>query len=214
MNGCTKKYSKLICTSQEKIRMTHNMRQPAEQKNYTELGFMKAQAPSVIFETLKYFYHKNKANRKPENWEGKGYTFTNHWKSPTYAVQVDDESHEGGGLNLKIKVWKAVQSMIEEWTGQELVVTSVYGIREYTRGSILAPHIDRLPLVSSCVINIAQSGMNEPWPLEVYDHTGKAHNVTLEPGEMILYEASPMSNISCDLIITNICIYLCVHVIL
>lgn len=34
-------------------------------------------------------------------------------------------------------------------------------------GAILSPHADRLPLVSSCIINVAQS-VTEPWPLEVF----------------------------------------------
>ncbi len=48
--------------------------------------------------------------------------------------------------------------------------------------------MDRLPLVSSCIINVAQD-TNEPWPIEVYDHQGRAHNVTMEPGDMVLYES-------------------------
>jgi hypothetical protein len=41
--------------------------------------------------------------------------------------------------------------------------------------------------VSSCIINVDQD-VDEPWPLEVYDHNGKAHNVTMVPGDMVLYE--------------------------
>ena len=81
-----------------------------------------------------------------------------------------------------------VQSTLEQWTGKELKRTSVYGIRVYQRGSILAPHVDRLPLVSSAIINVAQD-VDEPWPLEVIGHDGKATNITMEPGDMILYES-------------------------
>ena len=31
--------------------------------------------------------------------------------------------------------------------------------------------------------------LDEPWPLEVYGHDGKAYNVTMEPGDMVLYES-------------------------
>jgi prolyl 4-hydroxylase len=54
----------------------------------------------------------------------------------------------------------------------KLQPTSLYGIRVYTAGAILAPHVDRLPLVSSCIINVAQD-VEEPWLLEVYDRHGK-----------------------------------------
>jgi hypothetical protein len=48
--------------------------------------------------------------------------------------------------------------------------------------------VDRLPLVSSAIINVAQD-VDEPWPLEVIGHDGKAYNVTMEPGDLVLYES-------------------------
>jgi prolyl 4-hydroxylase len=30
---------------------------------------------------------------------------------------------------------------------------------------------------------------NKSWPLEVYGHDGRAHNVSMEPGDMVLYES-------------------------
>ena len=52
------------------------------------------------------------------------------------------------------------------------------------RGSILASHVDRLPLVISAIINVDQR-VKEDWPLEIIDHSGKAVNVTMQPGEMV-----------------------------
>ena len=56
------------------------------------------------------------------------------------------------------------------------------------RGSMLATHVDRDPLITSAIINIGQE-VAEPWPLELYDHDGRAHNVTMQPGDMVLYES-------------------------
>ena len=42
--------------------------------------------------------------------------------------------------------------------------------------------------VSSAIINVAQD-TDEPWPIEVISHDGRAYNVTMEPGEMVLYES-------------------------
>jgi len=66
--------------------------------------------------------------------------------------------------------------------------SSFYGIRVYTSGSILAPHVDRDPLISSAIINVGQD-VDEEWPLEVYDHEGLAHNITMAPGDVVLYES-------------------------
>lgn len=45
----------------------------------------------------------------------------------------------------------------------------------------------RIPFISFTV-NVDQD-VNEPWPLEVYGHDGVATNVTMEPGDMVLYES-------------------------
>jgi prolyl 4-hydroxylase len=49
-----------------------------------------------------------------------------------------------------------------EWTGQQLAECSLYGIRIYKEGAVLATHVDRLPLVSSAIINVDQD-VDEPW---------------------------------------------------
>ena len=48
--------------------------------------------------------------------------------------------------------------------------------------------MDRIPQVISAVLQVTQE-VDEPWPLEVYDHDGFAHNTTLQAGEMLLYES-------------------------
>ncbi len=58
----------------------------------------------------------------------------------------------------------------------------------YREGHILAPHVDRDPLISSAIVNIDQE-VTEPWPLEVIGHDGFAYNITISPGEVILYES-------------------------
>lgn len=98
-------------------------------------------------------------------------------------VSVEDTGLRGGGYSLKKAIWDAARETISGWTGQELTECSLYGIRVYKEGSILSTHVDRLPLVSSAIINVA-ADLDEPWPLEVYGHDGKAVNVTMEPGDM------------------------------
>lgn len=93
-------------------------------------------------------------------------------------VSVEDTNLRGGGYKLKQAIWNAASETISAWTGQELTQCSLYGIRVYKEGSILSPHVDRLPLVSSAIINVAQD-VDEPWPLEVISHSGKAENVTV-----------------------------------
>ena len=148
---------------------------------------MKIQAPPRVRDLLDDYWKKNKDNKMKEDWPA-GNIYTNHWASPTYMVSVEDSNLRGGGMQLKNAIWDAAKSTIEQWTGMELKPISQYGIRVYTEGAILNPHVDRLPLVSSCIVNVAQD-VDEPWPLEIYDREGNAVNVTMEPGDMVLYES-------------------------
>ncbi len=51
-------------------------------------------------------------------------------------------------------------------------------------------HRDRLKThVASCILNIAQD-VKEPWPLVIKDHFYRRHRVSMEPGEMVLYEGA------------------------
>jgi hypothetical protein len=42
--------------------------------------------------------------------------------------------------------------------------------------------------VSSCIIQVAQD-IDERWPVEVFGHDGVAYNITMTPGDMVLYES-------------------------
>jgi len=140
---------------------------------------------------LREHWEANKEKKTQEVWPV-GNTYVNHWESPTYMVSVEDQNLRGtGGMRLKNQIWDAAKTTIEGWTGMELKPTSMYGVRIYTEGAVLNPHVDRLPLVSSCIINVAQD-VDEPWPLEVYDRHDRAVNVTMEPGDMVLYESGSL----------------------
>mmetsp|Transcript_40085 Transcript_40085/g.96790 ORF Transcript_40085/g.96790 Transcript_40085/m.96790 type:complete len:494 (-) Transcript_40085:177-1658(-) len=189
LQGCRDAFGKkgARCTQNELDRIAMTRRQPQSMQNYTELGYKKIKAPESVWKLIKQFWDYNHGSAKQENW-GVGNTYTNNWAVPTKMVSVEDSGLRGGGSGLKQKLWNAARDTIQEWTGQELTQCSLYGIRIYYEGSVLASHVDRLPLVSSAIINVAQD-VDEPWPLEVVGHDGQARNVTMEPGEMVLYES-------------------------
>ena len=103
-------------------------------------------------------------------------------------LNLENTNLIGSGEALRKKIWDETQQILQEWTGVDLSPTSLYGVRIYTEGAILAPHVDRNPLVISAIINVAQN-VEEDWPLEVIGHDGRAYNVTMEVGDMILYES-------------------------
>jgi len=190
ISGCREFYAPdgHLCDITEEERIEMNLNQSTGMVNYTEVGFAKIRAPDDLVEMLTRFWTTN--YRSPqgipnETW-ARGNTYTNHWSAPTKMLQM--EALRGGGEALRTKVWDISKDILESWTGVELSPSSLYGVRVYTEGAVLAPHVDRNPLVISAIVNVAQD-VDEDWPLEVIAHDGNAHNLTLEPGEMILYES-------------------------
>jgi len=66
-----------------------------------------------------------------------------------------------------------------------------YGIRVYTNGSTLMPHVDRASThVLSVIVHIADSGMRAPWHLQLDDLHGERQRVPLAPGQLLFYESA------------------------
>ncbi|KAL7581054.1 hypothetical protein ACA910_005857 [Epithemia clementina (nom. ined.)] len=174
------------CQYDEEARTFQNSHQPSSMKNYTKMGFQKIRAPDPLFDLMQEFWEANKEKAKIEHDERTPYH--NSWQVPTTILSTYDDGLIGGGSNLSAAIWNAARDILEGWTGQKLAGSSVYGIRVYHNQSVLTPHVDRLPLVASAIINVAQD-VEEDWSLEVYGHDGKATNVTMKPGDMVLYES-------------------------
>ena len=156
-------------------------------QNYTETGYKKIRAPENVFKLIKNFWDANKDNESKEEWFA-GNTFVNYWDIPSTMVNVENPALVGGGSDLRNAIWESSEAIIKEWTGQNQVPSSLYGVRVYKEGAVLATHVDRNPLISSAIINVDQD-VDEPWPIEVIGHDGIAKNITMEPGDMVLYES-------------------------
>ena len=137
MEGCYALYNKEDCDAGAEDRMKTNLEQPSTQVNYTDHGFLKMKIPTDIYQLILKFYHDNYHSFKDEDWEGSDST-VNHWEAPVKFISLEDEELIGGGEELKEAVWDGMKPILEEWTGQELHPTSLYGIRAYTEGSVLA----------------------------------------------------------------------------
>lgn len=131
------------------------------------MGFKKMRLDEDLFQEILEWWERNKKKEAVENWP-KGNTYVNHWESPTYMISLDSSALRGG-RELKKRITETVKGELEEWTDNDITPTSLYGIRVYKSGSMLAPHVDRMPLVTSAIIQVAQSSPEgaEPWSLEV-----------------------------------------------
>eukprot|EP01084_Bolivina_argentea_P155978 271796_1 len=153
-------------------------------------GFIKMKMPSGLHERLKRFYKKWYHLKAEEGWDRSG-TQLNFYNVKTHMISLDHDYHERDAIANDV-----IKPLLLEWAHQnghaeikDLEFTAFYGIREYSRGASLRNHVDRVDThVFSAILQIAQTGIDIPWPLQVIGFDGVLYDITMEPGEMILYE--------------------------
>lgn len=143
LQGCYEMYTAERCDESEADRITINANQPAVQRNFTAAGYAKVQAPRASYNALRQFWDLNHAGSTlREVWE-EASVYTNHWESPTQTLLIDAADGPRMSLQSRRQLVDRVQTVLEQWTGVPLQPTSMFGIRSYANGSILAPHLDR-----------------------------------------------------------------------
>ena len=152
------------------------------ERTFSSLGFAKGALPRDLFASMASFYYNNRHHAVNEEWEGKG-VFVNWWETDVKFVAVP--------WRMKKKWQLRLMELVSAWAGVELEETSMYGLRQYETGARLLSHVDRLPTHAvSLIVNIAQDNLANPWPVEVFDHADRLHEVTMDAGEVIYYESA------------------------
>ena len=151
-------------------------------RSFSPLGFKKGRLPNDVFASLGAFYYNNAQNVVREEWTDRG-VFVNWWETDVLLLQVP--------WNVKRIYQARLKAMVEEWAGVPVEQTDMYGLRQYTQGARLLSHVDRHETHAvSLIVNVAQGNLTEPWPVEVYDHADRLHEVSMDPGDVVYYESA------------------------
>jgi len=161
---------------------TEWQRHNVPQRTFSPLGFAKGRLPNDVFGSMGAFFYNNRLNKYREEWGGKG-VFVNWWQSDVFMMQIP--------WNLK-GIWQIrLADLVSEWVGMPCEQTVMYGLRQYESGARLLTHVDRLSThVVSLIVNVAQGGLEQDWPVEVFDHAGRLHEVVMEAGDIVYYESA------------------------
>jgi|AntRauTorckE5430_2_1112549.scaffolds.fasta_scaffold00111_13 hypothetical protein len=154
-------------------------KQDVAKRTFSSLGFSKGRLPDDVFAAMGAFYYNNRDHKTREEWRGKG-VFVNWWETDIFMIQVP--------WSLKDAWQKRLSNLVSEWAGVPVEQTVMYGMRQYEDGARLLTHVDRLKThVVSLIVNIAQGNLSQDWPVEVFDHYGRLHEVVMEPGGKLLF---------------------------
>ncbi len=182
-----------------KASQAQGLKEPEEKKEFTSVedfprfsdnGFMLMKCPTETWNLIKESYELLKDKKENEEFVGK------------------DEFIKGGGSEImSFDHLPSVRTLIhnqllkphEDWVKEKLAPSFIYGIRSYTKGATLTPHVDRIAThhISSIIIvdkDLACGCANKPnaddWPLDIQGHDGEWYKVYAQPGDMILYESA------------------------
>jgi prolyl 4-hydroxylase len=150
---------------------------------YLGLGYRKSRLPSDLFQRLREHFRGNIQDFRPEDPVDEIRTSANR----TIPALIFDDQR----FNLQLA--EALRPLHEEWAGATLEISNCYGIRCYQRGTFLYNHVDRPPHVVSSTICVDQA-LDAPWPLSVVDIDGQENQISLEPGELVLYEGMRLAH--------------------
>ena len=151
-------------------------------RTFSPLGFAKGRLPPDVFASMGAFFYNNRRNKVREEWRSRG-VFVNWWEADVFFIQIP--------WNMKT-IWQSrLVDLVSEWAGTPVEQTVMYGLRQYESGARLISHVDRLPTHAvSLIVNIAQGDLTQDWPVEVFDHENRLHEVTMEPGDIVYYESA------------------------
>lgn len=151
----------------------------------TRAGWRTMTIPRPLFEAIRDYYHEHRDAGEAEFVPG-GYVHGRGADHSSELVQLPD--------TLKTQALEELKPVVEEWTGVHLDPVTVYGVRNYLDGAMLAMHQDRIEThIASAVLNIDQD-VDEDWALCLEDHHYRRHEVVLRPGEMLLYEGGRLAH--------------------
>lgn len=153
---------------------------------FTDTGFKLVRLPEHLHEGMLARYNARRNQSVPEEGQP-AFGFhcnTGHDNDDYHVVIPHDE------LFGEVREW--IRGQLSEWTGQNVnEETSIYGAREYHRGSICGMHTDNTETHAfSAIYQIDQQGMDEPWALDYVTHGGVEGRALMQAGDVMLYESA------------------------
>lgn len=160
---------------------------------FTEKGYKKIKVPEDAWNLIQKIYLQLLDKQiVEEEFDGKAHYITGDEKT-SELLDIAQLSAERDELH------RMLLPLHEEFSGQKLNPSYLYGIRSYLKGSDLKLHKDRIE--THHIASIIQVDKNlkcgcknkengADWPLDIQAHDGTWEKVYLEPGEMVLYESA------------------------
>ena len=150
----------------------------------TTRGFLKTRAPESLQRKLLSHYRSHRKQTRTDQPDETATGQDGAERPPSEVIMLTE--------TLKRETSLSLQPLIEAWIGHFAVPISASDIRRYLDSTVIEPHRERDERHrASVLMNISQKA-KRPWPLLIEDHAYRRHEITLAPGEVLLYEGAKL----------------------
>ena len=128
-------------------------------------NYMVLEFPDELLEVVEWYRQERK--NSITNHEVVPGHYINDADSPLSKLTLD----HGKNAHYRNLIKRVVKPMLAWWVDekeQDLIFTSLFGVREYHKNSMMIMHADRHTTHHiSAVVHLFQKGMNDGWPLSI-----------------------------------------------
>ena len=147
------------------------------------------------------FHVFNFSALKPALWQELRHNYEVNVHDPNrferLQFEASGDAHKPNGASkfyhqeqLNARLLDSMRPELERWSNISLTNSQAYGVRVYRNSSTLVLHVDKPQThVISCIVHIGHD-LDETWPLQIEDHDGRWHEISLEVGQGLMYESS------------------------
>lgn len=154
----------------------HDLKQPSIVPVFTEFGYQLQPIPTFVLRPLVEHYKSQRANEQLIKTLGQA----------KYANIPLEHT-------LKLKYSSVLRVLAQDWADVSLLLTKTTAFREHGPGFSAASHLGNLAsqVIGVYMVLACDFGkVKRTWPLEIIAHDGVRRNITIQEGEMLLYEPS------------------------
>jgi hypothetical protein len=166
-------------------------------RTFTKFGFEKVRLPADLWSSISTYYHNNRHSLSIDYQQLENLHTVNWWNSTTSPsprlkrIEIPPilKRYWSQLLCFYVELWSHGHPISPFSTPQKLQFISSSGFRVFSTGSYQLPHVeDPTHTAFTVVINIDQIELFVPWVAQIYDSYGRLHEVTMAPGDILVYE--------------------------
>jgi hypothetical protein len=171
-------------------------------RTFTKYGFEKLRLSNELWNSISSYYYNNRYSLSNDYQQFDNLHTINWWnRSSTEQLKKIEippilYKYWSQLLCLYVEMWsqgseESNGKLIPKPFGQKLQSVSSSGFRVFSDTSYQLPHVEDMKKIAfSVIVNVDQKLVFTPWVAQLYDSFGRLHEITMSPGDILVYEVT------------------------